>query len=97
MFGPLQHYRWFQLHEFSRKKEARWIRSHRLGYWGFGAVHLTLQLVPGLSILFLFTSAAGAALWAVEIERREGLLRQDGGNPELGEEEGRRHLCRTVS
>lgn len=29
---------------------------------------LVLQLVPGLSMLFLMTTATGSALWAVKIE-----------------------------
>lgn len=36
----------------------------------FGIMHVVLQVVPVLSILFLFTSAVGAALWAVEDQKR---------------------------
>lgn len=31
---------------------------------------LVLQLVPVLSMFFLLTTAAGSAMWAVDIERR---------------------------
>jgi hypothetical protein len=33
-------------------------------------VHLALQLVPGLSMLFLLTTAAGAAQWAAKLEHK---------------------------
>lgn len=36
----------------------------------FGTVALLLQLVPVLSMVFLLTSAAGSALWAVKLEER---------------------------
>ena len=36
----------------------------------FGTVALLLQLVPVLSMLFLLTSAAGSALWAVKLEEQ---------------------------
>jgi hypothetical protein len=34
-------------------------------------VYFVLQLIPVLSMLFLLTSAAGSALWAVELEREQ--------------------------
>ena len=36
----------------------------------FGTVHLALQLVPGLSMLFLLTTAAGSAMWAAKLEKK---------------------------
>lgn len=36
----------------------------------FGLPHVGLQVFPVLSILFLFTSATGAGLWAVEDQKR---------------------------
>lgn len=36
----------------------------------YGAFYLLLQLIPGLSMLFLLTAAASSALWAVDIERK---------------------------
>lgn len=39
-------------------------------YLAFGAVCMLLQLVPGASILFLYTNTVGAALWAVEMEKQ---------------------------
>jgi hypothetical protein len=42
--------------------------SYTLKLARFGTVALLLQLVPVLSMLFLLTSAAGSALWAVKLE-----------------------------
>ncbi|KAL7268229.1 hypothetical protein RUND412_009158 [Rhizina undulata] len=68
--GPLAHYRYCQLLGMSKKERKLFIRQNRWKYWLFGLVHVTLQLVPVLSIFFLFTSATGAALWAFEREER---------------------------
>lgn len=45
---------------------------------------LVLQLVPVLSMLFLMTTAAGAALWAAQIEKQSqppSEYQQDGISP----------------
>jgi hypothetical protein len=39
----------------------------------FGAVHLALQLIPGLSMLFLLTTAAGSGMWAAKLEKKRRL------------------------
>ena len=39
----------------------------------FGTVHLALQLAPGLSMLFLLTTAAGSAMWAAKLEKKRRL------------------------
>lgn len=43
----------------------------------FGTVALVLQLVPGLSMFFLLSTAAGSALWARDMERRRWLMALD--------------------
>jgi len=67
--GPLQHWRWFKLRELTKKERKQEIKKRKLKYTWFGAVHLALQLIPGLSMLFLLTSAAGSALWAAKLEK----------------------------
>jgi len=67
--GPLQHWRWFKLRELTKKDRKKEMKKRKLKYTWFGAVHLALQLVPGLSMLFLITSAAGSALWAAKLEK----------------------------
>lgn len=43
----------------------------------FGTIALVLQLVPGLSMFFLLSTAAGSALWARDMERRRWLVALD--------------------
>jgi hypothetical protein len=40
----------------------------------FGTVHITLQLLPPLSMLFLLTTAAGSALFHVKLDQQRRLL-----------------------
>ncbi|KAI5843910.1 hypothetical protein DFP73DRAFT_578798 [Morchella snyderi] len=68
--GPLSHYRYIQLAGLPASQKKKFIAINRWRYWLFGLVHVMLQITPVLSILFLFTSAAGAALWAVEDQKR---------------------------
>ena len=42
----------------------------------FGTVALFLQLVPMLSMFFLLSTAAGSALWAVDMEWRRRLVQE---------------------
>ncbi|CAK5266911.1 unnamed protein product [Mycena citricolor] len=68
--GPYQHWRYFKLRGFTRMQRDEWIREKRWKYTWFGMVALLLQLVPVLSMVFLMTTAAGAALWAADLERK---------------------------
>lgn len=42
-----------------------------------GTAALLLQVVPVLNVFFSFTNAAGAALFASDLEKSENSLRQD--------------------
>lgn len=42
----------------------------------YGAVYLVLQLVPGLSMVFLLTAAVSSALWAADLEARRRQLEE---------------------
>ena len=66
--GPLQHWRYFKLLDFTKKERDAFIRKRRLRYTWFGTMALLLQLVPVLSMLFLLTTAAGSALWVAKLE-----------------------------
>ncbi|RPA97565.1 hypothetical protein L873DRAFT_1690582 [Choiromyces venosus 120613-1] len=68
--GPLSHYRYMQLNDLHKKEKKKFIILNRWRYWLFGLPHVGLQVFPVLSILFLFTSATGAGLWAVEDQKR---------------------------
>ncbi|KAI1487411.1 hypothetical protein F5X96DRAFT_650088 [Biscogniauxia mediterranea] len=68
--GTFAHYRWFELRGLTKKERKQAIKRRAWDYTWFGTTAMVLQLVPVLSFFFLLTSAAGAALWAAEIERR---------------------------
>jgi len=68
--GPLQHWRYFKLLGLNKKERNAVIKRRNLSYTWFGTVALMLQLVPGLSMLFLLTTAAGSALWVAQLEKR---------------------------
>ncbi|KAA8903595.1 hypothetical protein FN846DRAFT_953899 [Sphaerosporella brunnea] len=68
--GPMCHYRYFQLLGWDKRTRRKFIRRNRFRYFLFGTVHMCLQLVPIASIFFLFSTGTGAALWAVDFEKR---------------------------
>ncbi|KAM5468871.1 hypothetical protein MauCBS54593_004866 [Microsporum audouinii] len=72
--GPFHHWRYFQLLDFNKKERKDYIHRRMLR---FGTMALVLQLVPGLSMIFLLTTAAGSALWARDMERRKWLISLD--------------------
>ncbi|KAI9699571.1 MAG: hypothetical protein M1820_007069 [Bogoriella megaspora] len=69
--GPLLQYRYHVLKGWDKKERKVFVKRNRGGYTLFGMVALVLQLVPVLSMLFLLTTAAGSALWAVQLEELE--------------------------
>ena len=85
--GPLLNWRYFALKGFSKKdrKEFVKVKRRRWEYMWFGTFYMLLQLIPVFSMLFLLTSAAGSALWSVQIEKesRDSLLpeREDDDAP----------------
>jgi hypothetical protein len=56
------------MHEKDREK---YVAERKWGYTWFGTVAIALQYVPVLSMLFLLTTATGAALWAADIEEKK--------------------------
>lgn len=76
--GPLAHYRYFQLQGMNKGERKEEIQKRKWRYWLFGCGHLALQMVPVLSIFFLFTTAVGAGLWAVRLEEEEEERRERG-------------------
>lgn len=67
--GPLHHWRYLKLLDLTNKERNEFFKRRRLQYTCFGTVALLLQLIPVMSMLFLLTSAAGSALWAVNLEK----------------------------
>ncbi|KAI4252860.1 MAG: hypothetical protein LQ352_004033 [Teloschistes flavicans] len=79
--GPLHHWRYFKLLGLTKKERKTYIGQRKLQYTWFGVVALLLQLVPVLSMLFLLTTAAGSALWVVEIEEKRRSMDTSGDLP----------------
>ena len=67
--GPFHHWRYFKLLGYNKKERKNYIKQRKLKYTWFGSIALLLQLIPGLSMFFLLTTAAGSALWAAKMEK----------------------------
>ncbi|KAH7090065.1 hypothetical protein BKA62DRAFT_726187 [Auriculariales sp. MPI-PUGE-AT-0066] len=68
--GPLQHWRYFKFLRLKGRRRKDFIDEWRHKYTGFGTAALCLQLIPVVNMLFLMTSAAGAALFAELLEEK---------------------------
>ncbi|KAE8538597.1 hypothetical protein D1P53_004959 [Cryptococcus gattii VGV] len=66
--GPGFHARYFQLKDFDKDRRQAFIKKRRGAYLMFGTMAMALNLIPIVSIVFSFTTATGAALWASELE-----------------------------
>ncbi|KAM0751609.1 hypothetical protein T439DRAFT_324796 [Meredithblackwellia eburnea MCA 4105] len=67
--GPAYHGRYFALKGMSKQERNTFVQQRRGAYTSFGAVSLALGLVPVIGTVFSFSSAAGAALWAADLEK----------------------------
>ena len=67
--GPFHHFRYLKLLGMHQKERDAWTGRVKWRYTRFGTVALALQYVPVLSMLFLLTTATGAALWAADLEK----------------------------
>ncbi|KAL3493145.1 hypothetical protein BJX62DRAFT_235459 [Aspergillus germanicus] len=67
--GPGLHERYFQLRGMGSEERGRWVEGKRGGYTGLGMASVLLEMVPFASILFEFSNAVGAALWAADLEK----------------------------
>ena len=67
--GPFHHFRYLKLLGMHQRERDAWTRRAKWRYTRFGTVALALQYVPVLSMLFLLTTATGAALWAADLEK----------------------------
>lgn len=57
------------------------MEQRKPAYISFGTVAMLLQLIPFTSIFFAYTNTVGAALWAVELERRGLSMPGEGDTP----------------
>ncbi|KAL2829389.1 hypothetical protein BJY01DRAFT_124694 [Aspergillus pseudoustus] len=67
--GPGLHDRYFQLRGLSRAEREEWVEERRGAYTGLGMASVLLEMVPFVSIVFEFSNAVGAALWAADLEK----------------------------
>ncbi|KAL3477750.1 hypothetical protein BJX99DRAFT_225671 [Aspergillus californicus] len=67
--GPGMHERYFQLRGFDEGERREWVGKRRGGYIGLGMTSVLLEMVPFASMVFEFSNAVGAALWAGDMER----------------------------
>lgn len=70
--GPSAHERYFQLKGMSKSQKEQWVSEKQGAYTSFGLVAALLEMVPVAGVLFAFTNAVGAALWAADLERQQG-------------------------
>lgn len=66
--GKLAHHRWFQLRGLNKQETKAEIRKRSWEYLWFGTVAMVLELIPVLSLFFLLTTTAGAAMFAARLE-----------------------------
>lgn len=75
--GKLAHYRWHKLRGLSKREAKAEIRKRAWEYLWFGTVAMILELIPVLSLFFLLTTTAGAAMFAVRLAEEERGGRHD--------------------
>lgn len=67
--GPSAHARYFQLKGMNQAQRDRWVEERQGPYTLFGIPAVLLETIPVAGILFAFTNACGAALWAADLEK----------------------------
>lgn len=74
VFSPSRslHSRYFQLKGLDKSGRQQFVEQRRGAYTTMGMASCALQLVPVVGVLTSFTSAVGAALYAVDLEKHEG-------------------------
>ena len=70
--GPSYHARYFQLKGMSSEQREKHIEARKGAYTGFGIVAVLLEMVPVAGVLFAFSNVCGAALWAADMENKQG-------------------------
>ncbi|KAF9985927.1 hypothetical protein BGZ65_009373, partial [Modicella reniformis] len=72
---PDIHQRYFDMKNMTLEERDKWIQRRQADYKAFAFVSQVLELLPVLGILFGFTNTIGAALWAIDLERDQDILR----------------------
>ncbi|BGP16926.1 hypothetical protein JCM10213_007371 [Rhodosporidiobolus nylandii] len=90
--GPASHTRYFQLKQFDAKTRQRFVEERSGAYTSFGAASILLGLIPLFGPATAFTSAAGAALWAADLEKSASGKGHGSKVGEVKEEVGMGHV-----
>ncbi|KAL4901459.1 hypothetical protein BDW74DRAFT_170169 [Aspergillus multicolor] len=69
--GPGLHERYFQLRGLNAQERGEFVARRRGAYTGLGMASVLLEMVPFASMVFEFTNAVGAALYAADMEKAE--------------------------
>ncbi|KAF9104416.1 hypothetical protein BGX27_010106 [Mortierella sp. AM989] len=72
---PDIHAKYFDLKGMTDDERKDWIKKRQNHYTTFGFMCQVLELVPVLGIFFSFTNTIGAALWAIDLEQDQDVLR----------------------
>lgn len=64
--GYRTHRRYFKIMGWNRSQVKRFVRTHKSDYTGFGVAALLLEMIPGFTVVFIFTGNIGLALWTVQ-------------------------------
>ncbi|KAH2955148.1 hypothetical protein KXW00_000881 [Aspergillus fumigatus] len=54
---------------WDERKREEWVKKNQGGYTGFGMAAFLFEMIPFASLMFSFTNAVGAALWATDMEK----------------------------
>ncbi|POY75585.1 hypothetical protein BMF94_1207 [Rhodotorula taiwanensis] len=69
LYPMTAHERYFQLKKYDKAQRERFVEERSAAYTSFGMMSIAMSLIPLFGPALMFTTAAGAALWAAELER----------------------------
>ena len=82
--------RYHQLKKFSPEQKKQFIHDHRGAYSALGTTAMVLELIPGAAPFLMFSNEVGAALLAVDLEKRQGQVAQ--GERKINAERGQKKV-----
>lgn len=71
----LHHYYYTEMKGLSSEEFSAVVHAKKPQYQSFGFVASAFSLIPGLDILLVLTNAVGAALWAADMEKKQGSIK----------------------
>lgn len=80
--------RYHQLKKFSPEQKKQFIHDHRGAYTALGTTAMLLEMVPVIGPFIMFSNETGAALLAVDLEKRQGRVAE--GESSIRSERGQK-------